>query len=170
MSMNYLIANNITDFKEIIESPIFIGCDKKLLDAEISTNMWAISFDNQIKDTSMDKLLEFINNLVDKKKQQVSELNISCTVIFYLWFDEMASQLRFNIISDSHNKLPFGCELNIINSPQSILAQFLQSQHSPEISWNELEENTEDFDDAEEYRFVLDVFVMQLNKKTAANI
>ena len=164
MSMNYLIVNNIIDFKEIIESLIFIACDKKLLDTEISSNMWAISLDNKVmKDISIDKLLEFINNFVNKKKQQVSELNISCSVIFYLWFDEMASQLRFNIISDSHSKLPFGCELNIINSPQSILAQFLQSQHSPEISWNELEENIEDFDDAEERTFVLDVFVTQLN-------
>jgi len=162
--MNYLLVTNIRNLKEIIESPLFIGYDKKLLDKEISTNMWAISFDNKIvKETSIDTLLEFIDNLVNKKKQQLSVLNICCPVIFYMWFDEMAAQLRFNIISGSAKSLPFGCQLNIINSPNSILIAFLQSQQNPEISWNELEEITDDFDDIEEKKFILDVFIAQLN-------
>lgn len=53
--------NVVCNFEKIIESPIFIGCDKEFLDMEISTNMWSISIDNKtIKHTSIDKLLEFI--------------------------------------------------------------------------------------------------------------
>ena len=44
----------------------------------------------------------------------------------------------------------------IIDSPNPILKAFLQSQHNPEISWNELEKITENSDDAEEDVFVLD--------------
>jgi len=164
MSINYLLVNDVRDFEEIIESPIFIGCDKKLLDKEISHNMWVISFDNKIiKSVSIDTLLEFIQKLLNKRKQQLSELNIFCPVIFYMWFDEMASQLRFNIISYFNEKLPFGCTTNIINSPNPILQAFLASQENPEISWNEFEEIIDDTDDIEEKTFILDIFVKQLN-------
>lgn len=162
--MNYAIIQNMHDFEQITESPIFIGCDKKLLNTEISTNMWAISLDDKIiKNISLDKLLEFINNLVSKKKQQLSQLNISCPVIFYMWFDEMASQLRFNFISGLHEKLPFGCKLNIIDSPYPILTGFLQSQSDDKIPWKDLEEITNDYNEIEENIFTLDVFLMQLN-------
>ena len=163
MSMNYLIINNIENFNEIIESPIFIGCNKELLEREISTNMWAISLDDQvIKHISIDTLSQFIDNFVDKKQQQLTDMNISCSVIFYLWFDEMAAQLRFNIISYYNGKLPFGCDLNIIDSSQPILKAFLQSQQNPEISWNELQEIADDYDETEEIAFVLDVFIREL--------
>ena len=166
ISMNYSAITNMYDFEKIIESPIFIACDKELLDREISTNMWIISFDDRIiKEMSIDKLLKFTNNLLNKKKQQLSELNLSCDVIFYMWFDEMASQLRFNLISGLNKTLPFGCQLNIVDSPNTILAQFLQSQHNPEIGWDELEEITNEADESSntEKPFILDVFVRKLN-------
>ena len=163
--MNYLIINNIQNFNEIIESPIFIGCNQELLEREISTNMWAISLDAPlVKHMSVGTLLQFLDTLVDKKQQQLAELNISCPVIFYLWFDEMAAQLRFNIISYLNGKLPFGCDLNIIGSPQPILKAFLQSQQNPEISWDELQEITDDCDEIEEKTFVLDVFIQELKR------
>ena len=157
--------NVVCDFDEIIGNPIFIGCDPELLEREISTNMWAISLDDTpIKHISIDTLSQFIDNFVDKKQQQLAELNISCSVIFYLWFDEMAAQLRFNIISYFNGKLPFGCNLNIIDSPQPILKAFLHSQQNPEISWDDLQEIMDDFDEIEEKTFVLDVFIQELKR------
>lgn len=150
-------------FEKIIESPIFIACDKELLDEEISTNMWALSFDETtIKHVSEDKLLEFINNFLNRKKQQLSELNVSCSAIFYMWFDEMACQLRFNLISGLNKRLPFGCQLNIVDSPNSILTHFLESQCNQEIAWNELEEINDDYDNAKENTFILNVFVKKI--------
>jgi hypothetical protein len=164
MSINFTTIHSLQNFKQIIESPIFITCDKRLQNVEISTNMWAISIDfKTLKHMSVDNLLEFIRTLLNKKKQQISQLNISCSVIFYMWFDEMATQLRFNVISGFDEKLPFGCEVNIVNSPDFILKNFLKSQRNPEITWSELEEVMNDSDDIDENHFVLDVFVVQLN-------
>lgn len=159
---NTCMLSNQHDFEEIIDSPIFIAGDKELLDKEISTNMWDISFDDTlIKYMAMDNLLQFIDNLLNKKKQQLSELNVSCGAIFYMWFDEMACQLRFNLISDVHKKLPFGCQLNIVDSPHSILTHFLQSQCNQEILWDELEEINDGYDNAKDI-FILNVFVKKL--------
>ena len=33
-------------------------------------------------------------------------------MVFYAWFDELAGQFRVSSVSQSHNKLPFGCKLN----------------------------------------------------------
>ncbi len=165
MSMNFIIIKNLNNFQQIIESPIFIGCDKARLNMEISTNMWAISIaPKTLKNISLDYLSEFVKNLLHKKLQQISQLAISCPVIFYMWFDEMPSQLRFNIISESHNQLPFACKLNIINLPEKILINFLKSQHNQIIPWTDLIEITDDSDEVEEIPFILDVFVIQLNK------
>ncbi len=169
MSINFITIHNMNDFKQIIESPIFISGNKISLDIEMSTNMWAISIVPQLlNSTSIDNLLEFLTFLLLNKTKQVSQLNISCPVIFYMWFDEMAGQLRFNIISDTNKKLPFSCQLNIVELPHSILKNFLQSQYNPEIPWQDLEEITEEseddnWDDGEESIFILDVFVVQLN-------
>jgi len=158
------------DFQRILESPIFIGCDKMSLDKETSTNMWAISIaPRMLKNISIDYLLEFIRILLANKVKQLSLSKISCPVIFYMWFDEMTAQLRFNIISNLDHKLPFGCHLNITDSTHLILKNFLQSQYNPEIPWTDLEEitndpaNDDDFDDTRKNNFVLDVFVKQLN-------
>lgn len=170
MSINYSAITNVNDLEEIIESPIFIACGKNSLDKEISTNMWAISFDNAIiKQITIDKLLQFTDNLLNQRKQQLSALNVYCGVIFYMWFDEMASQLRFSMISGLNKTLPFGCQLNIVDSRNTILAQFLQSQHNSEIGWDELKEiinQTDEHDDDDpEKPFILDVFVKILNHK-----
>lgn len=162
MSINYLEISNMQDFEKIIERPIFIACNKELLDREISTNMWAISFGNTaITHIPIDKLLNFIDRFLVKKRQQLLDLNISCDAIFYMWFDEMACQLRFNLISDVHKKLPFGCQLNIVDSPHSILTHFLQSQCNQEILWDELEEINDGYDNAKDI-FILNVFVKKL--------
>lgn len=167
MSINYLTIHNMNDFKQIIDSPIFIGCDKMVQEIETSKNMWAISIDTKIlKNISASVLFEFITTLLHNRIKQISQLNISCPVIFYMWFDEMVGQLRFNIISELNKALPFSCSTNIIDSPHPILINFLQSQHNPDISWNDLEEINDDDNDIEENDFILDVFVAKLNNKS----
>lgn len=164
MSINFITIKNIDNFKQIIESSIFIGCNNMTLDREISTNMWALSISSKIlKNISLDNLLEFIKTLLYNRNRQISQF--SCSAIFYMWFDEMASQLRFNIISDFHKKLPFSCKLNILDSPTCILKAFLESQKNPVIPWKDLEKITDSSDDIDdEISFVLDVFVVKLNK------
>ena len=160
MSMNYIVINNKNDFQLIINSPIFIDKQFALRQEEINTNMWALSIAPlELKKMSLLIMEQFVQDLILRRKQQVKDAHINHSVLFYMWFDKMASQLRFNIISDHNKKLPFGCNLHIVDSVELILEEFLNAERY--ISWNELSVCEEDEEDEEEY--ILDVFVQQLS-------
>ena len=159
MSINYIVINNKNDLKTIIESQILITGDTN---QETLSNMWAISIDPIISSSiSKDDMIDFLNSLLKKRKQQVSQFSIFCPVILYMWVDEMALQLRFNTISKLNNKLPFVCNINCITTPNTILKKFLEICSQEEIGWNEFEEVENELED-ESDDFVLDVFVTEL--------
>ena len=90
-------------------------------------------------------------------------------VIFYAWFDEQAGQLRFNLLSDVHEDLPFGCRIRKHTTLTPILKQFLESTTLDGIPFDELiieDISTDDVTAQEEIEppsnFVLDVFVTPL--------
>ena len=167
MSMNCIIINDISDFELVIDSSIFIGKQfyDELLQEEIDTNMWALSIEQSKRgQISISTWEQFIQNLIENRMQQVQKANIKHSVVFYMWFDEMAFQLRFNIISDYSKELPFGCKLHVVNSTYHILKAFLNSKGY--ISWDDLiecEKGGEDDSDEENEEYVLDVFVKALN-------
>ncbi len=165
MSIKHITIHNTSDFKKIIDSAIFISCDKTQQKQETLDNMWAISIDPDILHAlTINNLLEFIDTLLKKRILQLSQLNASCPAIFYLWFDEMAAQLRFNIISDFNESLPFECDIEIIDSVLPILEDFLKSHYHEGISWSELEESDNDIDDNDDNEFFsLKVFILQIS-------
>lgn len=48
----------------------------------------------------------------------------SIPIKFYCWFDELSSQLRLSAISSQHNKLPFGCQLNVCDLSEIVHGLF----------------------------------------------
>ena len=166
MSIKYITIDNVSDLKRVLDSPIAISCDIRQQEEETLTNMWALSIDPEATSAiSIKDLTDFVSSLLKARTHQVEQLDISCPVVFYMWFDEMAAQLRFNIISDFDEALPFTCELEFVNSPQVILEEFLASHLHAGISWNELEEFEQELDDEDEEPFVLKVFVERIDSK-----
>ena len=45
-------------------------------------------------------------------------------MLFYSWFDEMASQIRLSAISIQHGKLPFGCDIELCELEQLVAGIF----------------------------------------------
>lgn len=43
---------------------------------------------------------------------------------FYAWFDEQAGQIRISAVSQSHNKLPFRCQLNMVELNEMVQGVF----------------------------------------------
>jgi hypothetical protein len=158
--------NDITSLKSIINSPILITGNNALQNEETAENMWWLSVDpDAAKAISINDLVEFVNSLIQKKTQQIMEAGVIHSVLFYMWFDEMAAQLRFNIISDLGKKFPFDCRVEILDSPELILEDFLASHYHAGIPWDELEELNDDSDEDEGEPFILRVFVKQLQEK-----
>lgn len=71
--------------------------------------------------------VKFINDVIDNRRDQVKNATENHGMIFYLWFDRMASQLRFNLISNIHEELPFQCKLELIENIEPIIVEFLES-------------------------------------------
>lgn len=161
--MSIITIKKILDLEIILESPLFITGDKNLQEQEMLKNMWVLSLDHDLqKALKIDDLIQFIIKLLENKNKQLKQLGIVCPVIFYMWFDEMAAQLRFNIISDFNDELPFECKISIISDPISILENFLYSFYHEGITWEELEELESEFDE-DQTEFILDVFAVKLN-------
>jgi hypothetical protein len=163
--MNYSAIYQHKDLQKIIESPILITGDPLLLNEEIEHNMWALTFDESLIETIEASELElFINQLLQKKSEQLSNIDPHLSATFYLWFDAQALQLRFNIISATQSNLPFGCKLNQLTSSHNILLNFISTacqvaQEGDVIEYFDAEENNEDDNDEE---FILDVYVETL--------
>ncbi|WDH96910.1 hypothetical protein PUW24_22645 [Paenibacillus urinalis] len=118
------------NLEDVITDPIFIGTSIHDLNKEISNNMWAISLEEEIaKELRIEDFLNFFNRLLANREYQVRKANKKQGMIFYLWFDAMASQLRFNLISGDHGQLPFKCELELIDHMVPILEDLLASPY-----------------------------------------
>jgi hypothetical protein len=158
----------LADFDEIITDKIFIGTDTNDLQEEIRQNTWWISLSQQqVEQLTPDDLREFINRIIDNRRQQVLTAQTDHGMYFYLWFDEMACQLRFSLISDVHEKLPFGCNVNQIATPDGIIGAFLSSPYHRGIPVTEFVEeplNVTDVVESSSEIFTLDVYVVHLVK------
>lgn len=165
MHINYTVINNLADFQMIIESPFIIP---KPEEHNHFPNMWVISLDTT-STVSIYDFSHFIYSYLQKKVHQLQQLHITDSFIFYMWFDEMAGQLRLNIIPKNNNKLPFACHTERVSSVEIILQAFLNSHYHDCIPWSELNnENTITNDTTEESPYTLKVFIAPLTPITMA--
>lgn len=131
----------IESLDEIVNDQIFITNQTNLLDEEISKNCWSISAEQVIIDQlSVKDLAEVIKLIKDNRTKQLSECELEIELIFYMWFDEQAAQLRFNLINSNHQELPFGAKVNFVNSEDAIIDEFLSDENHNGIPFSELEE------------------------------
>lgn len=125
--------------------------------------MWAISFDdNLIKTIELNDLEQFLVELLQNRRMQLAQEDPALKAKFYLWFDEQALQLRFNLLFDIHSRLPFGCELKIVPTATLILEEFLTCTYQAAtqeqvIDFIDLHEDQDDDDYDKTY--VLKVYV-----------
>ena len=162
-----MTMNKTEFFNELsnqIFDPIYLTDKTDEINDEIDNNLWALTAPKEIiSQTTTTDFLEFIQKVKDNYKNQLDESPLDIDLIFYLWFDEMAGQLRFNFINSNHNKLPFECKLKYTDKPEEIVKQFIKSEYLEGISWNELEtvETPEKIEEANrQERELLENFVL----------
>lgn len=112
---------------EIINDQLTIGSSPDDLQIEIDSNTWLISMNSfERKNVSVDDLLEFFEAVINNRRQQLQTSSISHGMHFYVWHDRQASQLRFSLISDFHDALPFRAKTVPCNL-SNIIREFLSS-------------------------------------------
>jgi len=131
----------IQSLDEIVKDEIFITSETDLLEKEISENFWTISVKQEIANQlNVEELLNVIARIKSNRREQLSKSSIEIDLIFYMWHDDQASQLRFNFINSNHLSLPFGTKVKLIKSESQILSEFLKDNHHDGIGYNELKE------------------------------
>jgi hypothetical protein len=131
-------AAYFNDLSAQIVEPIYLTDRTDEVKEEINCNCWALSAPADIISQATTKdFLEFIQKVKDCYKNQLDKSQLNIDLIFYLWFDAMAGQLRFNFINSNHDKLPFGCKLKFTDSSEEIVVQYLNSLHHEGIPWDE---------------------------------
>jgi hypothetical protein len=165
--MNYIEINTVLDLQKVIEAPIYISGQEFLLDEEIDINMWAMAFNSDlVQRITTEVLILFLSELLQKRRCQIVQIS-NIKVLFYMWFDKQALQLRFNLISGANgSSLPFGCKINILDSPNSIFESFIAVARHVAVEGDDIEfiDHDDDMSDENEFEgYVLDVYVKVIN-------
>lgn len=162
--MQEAIQGFLAPFQDVRTDEIVIGSSRDDLLTETRANQWLMTLSHeQCQSLTISDLLTLFERIIENRQQQLDQANVDHGMIFYLWFDEQALQLRLNLISDSQERFPFGCQLNVLLTPESILDRYLHYSYHEAIPWDELHEVSQEWkaDDGEK-PFVLDVYQMKL--------
>lgn len=131
----------LKELEEIVLDKLYIGNKQADQNLEIKNNTWSISVSNALLSTLTKNDFDvFFKKVVSNRSLQVKELKPEGKILFYLWFDEMSAQLKFCIASDFGLELPFGCRIELINSYEVIINDFLAFRYHDGIPLDELEE------------------------------
>lgn len=63
--------------------------------------------------------------------QQVRATGLSTPMVFYLWWDGLAGQLRCSAVFGTADRLPFSCALRRVDAPESIVEAFVTNHLPP---------------------------------------
>jgi hypothetical protein len=119
------------EIEEIKSDKLFITDSLDNIDEEIKNNCWSISISDEIaNECTIEELKSFLKDVKADRRKQLRKANDQVGLIYYVWFDEQAGQLRFNFINAKHNKLPFRAPLTFVDKEEVILSNYLNRQQA----------------------------------------
>lgn len=165
--MNHITITAYKDFDEILEEAFVITNNNFTCATFEYPDMWCLSFTPEFfKELGHDKLVSFFKILIETREIQLKATDFKKALTFYLWFDEQALQLRFNIISGEDASLPFGCTINKVDSMKPIFNDFFSTINDVldgKLYFEVYDPSEDDDDDAYEVKnYVLNVYTQVL--------
>ena len=104
---------------------------------ESGENMWSFSLTPEQAAALVPEQVEtFVRDVLAARSQKLAA-TARGPMLFYCWHDEMAAQLRFSLVSKGDGGLPFGCEVERVESLSEIVRPFLSSRYHGGIPWSE---------------------------------
>ena len=123
------------DIEEIKSDRLLITESVDNVEEEIKHNGWSISISDEIaEECTVDELRKFLNDVKTDRKAQLRKSKMKVGLIYYLWIDEQAGQLRFNFINSNHKKLPFSSMLTFVEREEDILSNYLNRKRTDFIA------------------------------------
>jgi len=124
---------------EVDSEDLTVDATENGLNREARSNQWGFSFvQEQIQTLSLREVTDFLDALVESYNHRLSQPEYQPAMIFYCWFDPQASSLRFSLVSASHNALPFGAPIELLDGSQAIVQDFLDFPYHDGIPLSEM--------------------------------
>ena len=142
----------IYELGEFETAELYLTDKTNHLNDEIYHNMVQFGLTYKLAEKiSTEDILLFLSKVKSDRQKQLHKSEEKIGLLYYLWFDEMAGQLRFNFINSNHNKLPFGCNLEFVETEKIIVDNFIESYRIENVSPNDYNENQESESQNETY-------------------
>ena len=125
-------------------------------------NTWSISISNELgTQLGVKDFIDFFGKVISNRSKQIQISKNHTGMIFYVWFDWQAAQLRFNLISDYDSKLPFGYEIETVDNLEPIIEEFLSFRYHD--GFQDEDVSIEDEEIEEQKSKLLKVFIYKIN-------
>lgn len=133
MFNNQEFFDSIAPFEQL---PLLLADDTERLSEEIQENGIHLSLPAGLC-LEVPELVAFLNRVKLNRRTQLQASSLTTSLLYYLWHDEQAGQLRFNFISSLHQKLPFSCAISLVEREADIVTDFLSSPYLQQIPWTD---------------------------------
>jgi hypothetical protein len=92
-----------------------IVVDNSDINREAQGNLWVFSPpDDQLERLDTEAVMRFVDEVIRSRHAVLSDGRLP-DMTFYCWHDHQARQLRFSLVSSSHGRLPFACEVKRVD-------------------------------------------------------
>jgi hypothetical protein len=119
------------NLEEIKGNKILITDCVDRLNEEIRHNCHLISMpQGMVDEVTLEELTAFFKDLKETRKKQLKNSTTRIGLIYYIWHERQAGQIRFNLINSNHRKLPFDAPLTFVDREEEILSEFLAKRGS----------------------------------------
>ncbi|QKY03579.1 hypothetical protein G3257_15835 [Janthinobacterium lividum] len=130
-----------------------VEIDSTDINHEAMTNMWSFSpTDEETPQIHAADIVAFIGGLIAARSSAL----VGQEMLFYCWHDAQCRQLRFSLVSRSHGRLPFRCELRETQDLSLIADRVVNGDWRNE---DFMQAPSEEGDAQEQAPFILPVFV-----------
>jgi len=116
---------------EVEQDQVVIDATQAGLETEARKNLWTFSLtEQQAQELKPEEVLHFLQTVISARERLITErFGHQHPMVFYCWFDELAAQLRFSLVSACHNQLPFKSRVNLVVELIFIVESFLASSY-----------------------------------------
>ena len=113
---------------EVAADPIVFTAGDPAVD-EARGNMWSFSVSSErARLLTVDRVTGFVLGVMAARERQLlTRPGPLYPMLFYLWHDVMAGQLRFSLVTETPGRLPFGALLAPVDDPATIVRDWLES-------------------------------------------
>jgi hypothetical protein len=110
---------------ELRRDPVHLGPDPG---SGAQENLWSVNIPTDRSDLTAEHLVEFLLEAQRCRLQQATR-TAPGPVVFYVWHDEMAGQLRFSVARGTLAQLPFAAPVEIVSDIGEIVTGYLASRY-----------------------------------------